>query len=106
MRVSSRSSRGPLLPMLEWMAFYAYTVIDATGTELTGEITAPDPPAACDELRLRGLVATVLAAKDSAVERKGAPAIWKVYAVLTLVVGLFLLAVLLMAVGAVGAPHT
>jgi hypothetical protein len=92
--------------MLERMAFYAYTAIDATGTELTGEITAPDPPAACDELRLRGLVATALAAKDSVVERKGAPPIWMVYAVLTLAVGLFLLAVLLMAAGVVEAPHT
>jgi hypothetical protein len=88
------------------MAFYAYTAIDATGTELTGEITAPDLPAACDELRLRGLVATALAAKDSAVERQGAPAIWRVYAVLTLAVGLFLLAVLLMAAGVVDTPHT
>jgi type II secretory pathway component PulF len=88
------------------MAFYAYTAIDATGTELTGEITAPDLPAACDELRLRGLVATALAAKDSAVEGTGAPAIWKVYAALTLAVGLFLLAVLLMAAGVVDTPHT
>jgi type II secretory pathway component PulF len=89
------------------MAFYAYTAIDATGTELNGEITASDLPHTCDELRLRGLLATELAAKDSAAGgESGAPAIWKVYVVLTLAVGLFLLAVLLMAAGVVDTPHT
>jgi type II secretory pathway component PulF len=89
------------------MASYAYTAVDATGTELTGEITAPDLPAAFDELRLRGLVATALAKMDSAAKgESGAPVVWKVYAVLTLAVGLFLLAVLLMAAGVVDTPHT
>ena len=93
--------------MLERMASYAYTGVDATGTELTGEITAPDLPAACDELRLRGLVAIALATKDSAAKGvSGAPVVWKVYAVLTLAVGLFLLAVLLMATGVVDTSHT
>jgi type II secretory pathway component PulF len=93
--------------MLERMTSYAYTAVDATGSELTGEITAPDVPAACDELHLRGLVATALAAKDSAAKgESGAPVVWKVYAVLMLAVGLFLLAVLLMAAGVVDTPHT
>ena len=34
------------------------------------------------------------------------PAVWKVYAVLALAVGVFLIAVFLMATGVVNAPHT
>jgi type IV pilus assembly protein PilC len=47
------------------MASYAYTAINATGSELTGEITAPDLSAAREALRLRGLLATELSAQDA-----------------------------------------
>ncbi|MGH3044623.1 MAG: type II secretion system F family protein, partial [Gaiellaceae bacterium] len=42
------------------MASYAYTAINATGAELTGEINAPDVSAAREALRVRGLLATEL----------------------------------------------
>ena len=42
------------------MASYAYSAINAQGMELTGEITAPDPAGAREQLRLRGLLAQSL----------------------------------------------
>src|SRR6186997_696620 len=39
------------------MAAYAYTAINARGIELKGEISAPDPNAAREQLRVRGLLA-------------------------------------------------
>ena len=46
------------------MGSYAYTAINATGAELTGEINAPDVSAAREALRVRGLLATELNAQD------------------------------------------
>jgi type IV pilus assembly protein PilC len=42
------------------MASYAYTAINAKGLELKGEIHAPDPIAAREQLRVRGLLAELL----------------------------------------------
>jgi type IV pilus assembly protein PilC len=42
------------------MASYAYTAINASGLESTGEVNAPDAGAAREALRLRGLLATNL----------------------------------------------
>src|SRR2546425_13283548 len=39
------------------MAAFAYSAINAQGLELTGEIHAPDPAAARESLRIRGLLA-------------------------------------------------
>ena len=59
------------MPISERMASYAYTAINATGAELTGEISAPDLPAAREQLRLRGLLATELAAQGAAAKSRG-----------------------------------
>ena len=53
------------MPISERMASYGYTAINATGAELTGEVTAPDLSAAREALRLRGLLATELSAQDA-----------------------------------------
>jgi type IV pilus assembly protein PilC len=42
------------------MAAYAFTAINSLGVETTGEIHAPDPAAAREQLRIRGLLATGL----------------------------------------------
>lgn len=42
------------------MAAYAFNAINAVGLESTGEIHAPDPNAAREQLRVRGLLATSL----------------------------------------------
>jgi type IV pilus assembly protein PilC len=42
------------------MAAYAYSAINAEGFELAGEIHAPDPDAAREQLRMRGLLAQYL----------------------------------------------
>ncbi|MHB8642137.1 MAG: type II secretion system F family protein [Gaiellaceae bacterium] len=42
------------------MAAYAYQAINAQGLELSGEINAPDPNAAREQLRIRGLLAREL----------------------------------------------
>src|SRR6202011_62005 len=42
------------------MAAFAYSAIDARGFELRGEIHAPDPGAAREQLRMRGLLAQQL----------------------------------------------
>jgi type IV pilus assembly protein PilC len=67
------------MPISERMASYAYTAINATGAELTGEISAPDLSAAREQLRLRGLLATELSAQDAAA-KSGAVAVKKVKA--------------------------
>src|SRR5215211_1809904 len=50
------------------MAAFAYTAINAQGFELTGEISAPDPTAAREQLRVRGLLAELLEELPSAGE--------------------------------------
>ena len=60
------------MPILERMASYAYTAINATGAELAGEVTAPDLAAAREQLRLRGLLATELSAQDAAAKSQSA----------------------------------
>ena len=104
------------MPIWERMVSYAYTMIDATGEELTGEISAPDLPAALEQLRLPELLAAervkpnslqIFSRQPTSVIEAGLNgAAWKVYAGLALAVGAFLLAVLLMATGVVGTPHT
>ena len=104
------------MPMWEQMGSYAYTVIDTTGEELTGEVSAPDLPAALEQLRLRDLLAAERAKPNSlqifsrqptsVIEAGLNGAASKVYATLALAVGAFLFAILLMATGVVGTPHT
>src|SRR5207247_5228798 len=57
------TSSGPIpLPIArDSVAAYAYTAINAQGLELNGEIHAPDPNGAREQLRLRGLLAQNLA---------------------------------------------
>ena len=50
------------------MAAFAYTAINAQGLELAGEIHAPDPDAAREQLRVRGLLARDLDELPSAGE--------------------------------------
>ena len=40
------------------MAAYAFKAINSAGVESTGELHAPDPAAAREQLRVRGLLAT------------------------------------------------
>ncbi|MGH3022593.1 MAG: type II secretion system F family protein [Gaiellaceae bacterium] len=54
------------MPIWERMGSFAYTAINATGAELTGEINAPDLSAARETLRLRGLLAVELNAQAGA----------------------------------------
>src|SRR5437870_13729290 len=42
------------------MAAFAYTAINAQGLEASGQINAPDPNAAREQLRIRGLLAELL----------------------------------------------
>ena len=97
--------------------FYAYTMIDATGEELTGAISAPDLPAALEQLQLRELLATErvklslaadLLAPAHLGDRGGTERcrLEGLAQCLALAVGAFFLAVLLMATGVVGTPHT
>jgi len=51
------------------MAAFAYTAINAQGFELTGQISAPDPTAAREQLRVRGLLAEFLEELPSAGEQ-------------------------------------
>jgi type IV pilus assembly protein PilC len=67
------------MPISEPMASYAYTAINAAGSELTGEITAPDVSAAREALRVRGLLALELSQQD-AVAKGGGIAVKKVKA--------------------------
>ena len=50
------------------MASFAYTAINAEGLELDGEINAPDPTAAREALRVRGLLALDLVERASSTE--------------------------------------
>ncbi len=50
------------------MAAYAFNAINSTGLESTGEIHAPDPGSAREQLRVRGLLATRLSELPSAGE--------------------------------------
>src|SRR6059036_1665207 len=50
------------------MAAYGYSAIDAQGLELRGEIHAPDPDAAREQLRMRGMLAQWLNELPSAGE--------------------------------------
>ena len=93
------------------MASYDHTAIDATRAELTGEISASDLSAALEQLQVRGVLVAEPAAEATSLTRRRirevrTPAVWKVYAALGLAVCAFLLAVLLMAAGVVGTPHT
>ncbi len=67
------------MPISEPMASYAYTAINAAGSELTGEITASDVSAAREALRVRGLLALELSQQD-AVAKGGGIAVKKVKA--------------------------
>ena len=67
------------MPISEPMASYAYTAINSAGSELTGEITAPDVSAAREALRVRGLLALELSQQD-AVAKGGGIAVKKVKA--------------------------
>jgi len=49
------------MPIQRGMAAFAYTAINAQGLESKGEIHAPDPNGAREQLRLRGLLAQTLA---------------------------------------------
>jgi type IV pilus assembly protein PilC len=62
------------------MASYAYTAINASGLELTGEITAPDLGAAREALRVRGLLAVELRQHSSGAGASEALAVRKVKA--------------------------
>ena len=48
------------MPISSPMASYAYTAINASGLESTGEVNAPDVGAAREALRVRGLLAVAL----------------------------------------------
>jgi type IV pilus assembly protein PilC len=59
------------MPISERMASYAYTAINATGLESTGEITAPDLGAAREALRIRGLLAVALEERGTSGKTQG-----------------------------------
>ncbi len=59
------------------MATYAYSAINAAGSELTGELNAPDLSAAREQLRLKGLLASAIKELAGAEEAK-APAFKKI----------------------------
>jgi hypothetical protein len=81
------------------MASYLDTTVDAATMDLTGEHGASQAAAEVEA------EASELFTRDSAATA-WMPAVWKVYAVLALAVGAFLVAVLLMATGLVDAPST
>src|SRR5438094_5730928 len=60
------------------MPAFAYSAINATGAELTGELHAPDLAAAREQLRLRGLLASSLREIASADDGGGAPTFKKI----------------------------
>jgi len=53
------------------MASFAYTAINATGLESTGEINSPDVAAAREALRVRGLLAVVLEERGAGGKTQG-----------------------------------
>ncbi len=60
------------------MAAYAYRAINAGGVESLGEVHAPDPGAAREQLRVRGLLATKIHELPSAGEESARTAFKKV----------------------------
>ncbi len=60
------------------MAAYAYTAINAEGLELTGEVHAPTPDAAREQLRVRGLLADALSELPASGEESVRTALKKV----------------------------
>jgi type IV pilus assembly protein PilC len=60
------------------MATFAYTAINASGHILSGEINAPDPAGAREQLRLRGLLAESLAERRASGEETARTAFKKV----------------------------
>jgi type IV pilus assembly protein PilC len=56
------------------VATFAYSAINAQGQELAGTLTAPDPGAATEQLRLKGLLAHRLAEVDGAAAHDDSPA--------------------------------
>ena len=60
------------------MPAFAYSAINASGSELTGELHAPDLAAAREQLRLRGLLASTLREIAGANEEGGPPSFKKV----------------------------
>src|SRR4030095_3883216 len=77
---SRRTSRGPTpLPIpTSGMAAYAYNAINSLGVESLGEVHAPDPAAAREQLRVRGLLATHLRELPSAGEDSARTAFKKI----------------------------
>jgi hypothetical protein len=78
---------------------YLDSTIDAVTSDPTAELGVPQAAVEVEK------AAFELPARSSA-GRVPPPAVWKVYAVLALAVGVFLIAVLLMATGVVDALHT
>ena len=60
------------------MASYAYTAINSTGQILSGEINAPDPAGAREQLRVRGLLAESLRERRASGERSARNAFKKI----------------------------
>ena len=60
------------------MAAYAYNAINSLGVESLGEVHAPDPAAAREQLRVRGLLATQLRELPSAGEDSARTAFKKI----------------------------
>src|ERR671930_1067522 len=60
------------------MPAFAYSAINASGAELTGELHAPDLSAAREQLRLRGLLPSSLRELASSNEDDGPPSFKKV----------------------------
>ena len=57
-RAASSLKRRRGMPIATGMAAYAYNAINSVGLESLGEVHAPDPLAAREQLRVRGLLAT------------------------------------------------
>ena len=60
------------------MAAYAYSAINSLGVESLGEVHAPDPSSAREQLRVRGLLATDLRELPSAGEESARTAFKKI----------------------------
>src|SRR5215212_1056301 len=60
------------------MAAYAYNAINSLGVESLGEVHAPDPGSAREQLRVRGLLATKLEELPSAGEESARTAFKKI----------------------------
>ena len=60
------------------MAAYAYNAINSLGVESLGEVHAPDPSSAREQLRVRGLLATKLRELPSAGEESARTAFKKI----------------------------